>query len=151
MTEASPPLPRRIFLAAGLAAVTAAAAVGLGVAGAISAPETDVFQFSRGTSFAAGEENRLRGHLATAVQDNGYKVIIVGHSGNQGDAAANLALSNDRAAKAAEIAADMGIDPANVQVTGVGGGDPVAKPDDVSDRAFQALLARVEVTLQVRR
>ena len=150
-TDTNPPLPRRVFLAAGLAAVTAAAATGLAVWGNLGAPETETFQFSRGASFANGEEDRLRGALTLALNDDRYAVVISGHSGTEGDAQANLELSETRAEAARAIALDLGIDPGRVTAAALGGGAPLAQEQGESDRAYQSRLARVDVTFQVRR
>ncbi|MEM1274167.1 MAG: OmpA family protein [Pseudomonadota bacterium] len=149
--DTTPGPPRRLFLAAGLAAVAAGGAAALGILGQVSAPGTDSFRFARGTSLATGEEDRLRGFLQRAAQDDRIVVIITGHSGTSGDAAANLALSEDRAAIAAELAADMGVAASQIRAAGAGGGAPLTQQGDESDRAWQARLARVDVTLQVRR
>ena len=146
-----PGLPRRVFLAAGLSAVTAAAGGGLYMLGAAMAPAGAVFQFTRGTGFAEGEELRLRGFLAEAAKDTRTIVVITGHTGDQGDAEANLALSTDRAERAATIAREIGVGEDQLRVSGVGGAAPLGREDGMSDRAYQALLARVEITLQVRR
>jgi len=150
LKDTSPAPPRRLFLSAILAAVAAGGAVGLGVLGQVTAPQTESFRFARGTSFAAGEEDRLRGVLAQAAQDDRVAVVITGHSGTSGDAAANLELSEARAELAAEIAAAMGIEGARISAAGAGGGAPLPQETGESDRAWQARLARVEVALQVR-
>lgn len=151
MSDAEPRLPRRLFLAAGLSAVTTGAAVALGLLGAVSVPQTQSFAFSRGTNLASGEEARLRAFLAEATRDERIAVVITGHTGSQGDAAANLALSEERAQAVAAIATEMGVPPNAMTVAGVGGGAPLARADGQSDRAYQTALARADVTLQVRR
>ena len=151
MSGAEPSLPRRLFLAAGLSAATVGGAVALGALGLVAKPETQSFAFSRGTNLASGEEARLRGFLAKAAQDDGLAVIITGHTGSQGDAAANLALSEERAQAVVAIATDVGLDPQALTVAGVGGGSPLPRVEGQSDRAYQTALARAEVTLQVRR
>lgn len=143
--------PRRAFVAAVLSAAVAGGAVGLVSLGAVSGPATDSFRFSRGTAFASGEEARARGLLAQALKDDRTHLAIVGHTGSAGDPAANLALSQDRAEALAAIARDLGVPAAQLSVTGVGGGAPLAQNEGESDRAFQSRLARVDVTLQVRR
>lgn len=151
MNEREPRLPRRLFVAAGLAALLAAGGVSLATLGLATAPMTETFRFSRGASFAAGEEARLRGHLLPAVEDERVAVVIVGHTGTQGDEAANLSLSEERAAAARAIAVDAGIAADRITATGMGGAAPAARAPGLSDRAYETSLARVEVTLQVRR
>ncbi len=146
-----PVIPRRAFVAAALSALAAGGAVTLGMLGGLSSVQSDVFQFSRGTSFVTGEEARLRGLLAEALPDERVHVTIVGHTGDAGDASANLALSEERAARAVSIAQSLGIPGDRITATGVGGDAPLAQANGESDRAFQSRLARVEISLQVRR
>ncbi|MEM9247710.1 MAG: OmpA family protein [Pseudomonadota bacterium] len=137
---------------AGIAAALAAGgATALATLGGLTGTTTETFRFSRGTALATGEDARLRGVLADVLADARIAVTIVGHSGTQGDAAANLALSVERAEAVAAIAREMGVAAARLTVTGVGGGDPLPRTDGQSDRAFEAALARVDVALQVRR
>lgn len=149
--KAEPVFPRRIFVAAGLSAVLAGGIAWSGLIGATSRPETQSFQFSRGVSFAAGEEARLRSFLSKATLDDRYVVRILGHSGNAGDEAANLQLSQNRADVAQDIALALGLEAAQLSAIGLGGAAPLPKADDETDRAHQSRLARVEVTLQMRR
>jgi len=147
----TPVLPRRVFVTAGLSAVLAGAAVLLAIFGGMSDVETSSFQFSRGVSFAAGEEARLRGLLAQALPDQRVHVTILGHTGDAGDVDANLALSEERATLVQAMALAAGIGPDRVTVQGVGGNAPLPKDNSESDRAYQSRLARVEVSLQLRK
>lgn len=132
-------------------ALVAGGSVYLATVGELIAPKTASFRFSRGVNFAAGEEQRLRAYLLEALRDDRVNVVIVGHSGTSGDAAANEQLSAARATFAAEIATEIGIDPGRVDFLGVGGRAPFVRPEGTAERTWQAELARVEVTLQVRR
>jgi len=151
MAETAPRPPRRLFLASILAAIAAGGATTLAVMGGVSSPGSETFQFSRGTSLADGEEERLRGYLAQAMNDDRIEVRVLGHSGTQGDADANLELSEARADMVGNLAADMGISRLRLITTGLGGSAPTSKPSDMSQRAHEASLARVDVILQVRR
>ena len=144
-------LPRRTFVAGGLSAIVAGGAVLLGVLGFATQPRTASFRFARSTSLAAGEDARLRGFLSQALPDDRVQVVIVGHTGDAGDADANLALSAERANVAATMAQMLGIPSDRISVAGVGGASPLPKLDGESDRAHQSRLARVEISLQVRR
>ena len=148
--DTTPGPPRRLFLAAGLAAIAAGGAVALGLAGQVTAPTSDSFRFARGTSFANGEEARLRGHLRQAVIDDRLTVVIMGHSGSTGDAEANLELSESRAEMARAIALELGIAADRIRMSAMGGGAPLPQESGESDRAWQARLARVEIAMQVR-
>lgn len=149
--DTSPGLPRRLVLAGLGAAVLAGGSVALATLGQVTAPGTDSFRFARGTAFAAGEEDRLRAFLLQAARDERIHVVATGHSGTTGDPEANRALSVARADMARAIAVEMGIGPERIASAGVGGAAPFAQPQDVTDRAWQAQLARVDVSLQVRR
>lgn len=151
MAETEPKLPRRVFVASALAAIVAGGSTALVSMGGITQPTRETFRFARGTSLAPGEEERLRGFLAAALADDRVEVRIVGHTGTQGNEAANLALSQERAAAVRALAEQMGVANASISATGVGGGAPMAKSPDQSERAYEASLSRVDVTLQVRR
>ena len=149
--DISPRIPRRTLLAAMCSACVAGGAVYLATVGQVTAPETQIFRFVRGVSPASGEEQRLRAYLLNALRDDRMRVIIVGHSGTSGDATANQQLSEARATFAADIATDIGIAPARIDFVGVGGAAPSVRPEGMAERAWQAELARVEITIQVRR
>lgn len=151
MGRKPPLLPRRVFLAATLSAVCAGGGAALAVLGGASNVETGSFQFTRGVSFAFGEEERLRGVLGRALKDERVHVTILGHTGSAGDPAANLVLSEQRAAIAEALARDLGIAPDRMTARGLGGASPLPKEDGEGDRAYQSRLARVDVSLQLRR
>ena len=146
-----PVLPRRAFVAAGLSAILAGSAVALAMIGGASETERDMFRFSRGLSFANGDEARLRGFLSRALSDERLHVTILGHTGSEGDATANLQLSEERAALAHAMAVELGLARDRITSLGVGGGSPLPREDGESDRAYQSRLARVEVSLQMHR
>lgn len=150
-SDPMPSLPRRSFVVAGLSAVLAGSIVALSVLGNLSEIDKETFGFSRGTSFATGDEQRLRAFLARALQDDRIDVVILGHSGTAGETSANMKLSEARAEMTRTIALEFGVSPAQVSSTGLGGFAPLDKLDGESERAFQARLARVEVSLQMRR
>lgn len=144
-------LPRRAFLAAALSAVFAGSAVTLAQLGGLSTVQSETFRFSRGVSLASGEEDRLRDLLTRALQDARLHVTIIAHTGSTGDATANQTLSEERADVGQSIALDMGIAPDQITALGVGGASPAAKQEGESDRAHQSRLARMEISLQMRR
>lgn len=151
VNTSSPGLPRRAVIGAVLVALSLGGAAALGIAGAALSPSSEDFTFSRGTSFASGEEARLKARLAELAGDDRIVIRLTGHSGTQGDEAANLALSEERAETARSVAIDAGFPPRRIDwAGGVGGGDPLSKDSDVSDRAYQSSLARVTLSWQVR-
>ncbi len=147
----APVFSRRAFIAAALSALTAGGVVALLTLGAVTQPDTASFRFSRGVIMAADVQDQARGFLSKALHDDRIRVTIVGHTGEAGDPAANLKLSIARAEKLGALARDMGILPEQIITTGVGGSAPVPRNDGEGARAYQARLARVETTLQMRR
>lgn len=149
--QSGPGLPRRAILGAVLVSASLGVAAALGIAGAALSPSSADFAFSRGTAFANGEEARLRAQAARLAADDRIILRITGHSGTQGDEAANLTLSEERAETARQIVLDAGFPLRRIDwAGGVGGGDPLPRDSDVSDRAFQSSLARVTLSWQVR-
>lgn len=147
----SPGLPRRAVIGAILVAAALGGAAALGISGAALYPASDDFLFSRGTSFSNGEEARLKARLSQLAADDRIVIRLTGHSGTQGDEAANLKLSEERAEAALAVARSAGFPQRRIDwVGGVGGGDPLSKTDGESDRAWQARLARVTLAWQVR-
>lgn len=146
-----PILPRRAFIAAGLAALTTGSSIALAILGGLDKPEARTFQFSRGVSLSGGDENQLRGFLSEALADSRIQVTILGHTGSTGNADANQKLSEDRAEMASNIAQDLGIDRERITARGLGGSAPLEKRDSENDRAHQTRLARVEIILQIGR
>ena len=149
--QSAPGLPRRAVLGAVLVALSLGGAAALGIAGAALSPASEDYFFSRGTSFAKGEEARLKAKLSELAADDRIILRITGHSGTQGDESANLDLSEQRAEAARNVAHAAGFPAERVDwVGGVGGGAPLPKEDGESDRAYQAGLARVTLDWQVR-
>ncbi|MEO1239074.1 MAG: OmpA family protein [Pseudomonadota bacterium] len=152
-TVASPGMgpPRRVFMGAALAGAAVAGLAAIGLLGAQAAPQTDVFRFTRGVEFAPGEEARLRGHLANLAAQPDRLVRIVGHTGQQGDPSANAELSEARAAAALAIARDVGLPETRLlSVAGVGGGAPLSRSQDMTEREWERSLSRVSITDQAR-
>ncbi len=145
-TEKRPRLPARAIFGSFLAAAVVAAGTALGLIGAQDIPQAEDFRFTRGTTLAPGEEMRLRGYLTDVAADARIGFRITGHTGTRGDAAANLDLSESRARAVQAIAEDMGIDPARLTwAGGVGGADPLPRPDGVTDREWERDLSRTTV------
>ena len=123
-----------------------AAAAYLARLGASERPSLDAFRFSRGVSFAPGEEARLRARLMEIAEEPRLAVRITGHTGTRGSAEANLALSERRAAAALAVARAVGLPGERVLFAGGAGGTrPLPRPRDVGEREHERALARVEV------
>lgn len=141
-------IPKRYFLGAALAACAVGGALAFGVVGALDAPETEVVRFTRGTSLAPGEDVRIASLAARVVGEPRLMVHVLGHTGEIGDATANLALSRDRAQAVADRLVQAGLPQDRLSgVEGIGGAEPLSQLDGEGDREYQRRLARV--TLQV--
>ena len=154
LTEAvtrRPPMPVRAILGAVLAGIVVAALVALDILGAASAPDTQTFRFTRNTTFAPGEEMRLRGFLTEVAENPELLIRITGHTGLQGAEDANTALSEARAQAAEQIAEEIGIPAARIlSVEGVGGGRPTPRDQSQAEREWERAQSRVTVSAQVR-
>lgn len=140
-------LPRRFILGALTTAAAVGGAAALGLVGFGAAPSSADFQFTRGISFASGEEARLKAYIATYAAQEDIAFRIVGHSGTSGADEANLELSQQRAELAETLALEQAIAPSRiVAVTGVGGGDQLSRNNDETDREYQSRLSRVTIT-----
>ena len=149
-TEKRIGVPRRAVLGTILGTLVMGAMVGLGKIGAIDTPETEHFRFTRGTSFAMGEEQRLRGYINQTAAEDRIVYRITGHTGTMGDEQANQDLSDDRAKVTRAILISLGVPPSRiVWAGGVGGGNPLNRNVDENERAFESRLARVEINTVV--
>lgn len=141
-------IPRRVFIGGTLAAATAGSVGAVVTVGQHRKNIHEDFQFSRGTVFQNGEQERLRGFLISSVDYPRHKIQFIGHSGTEGDEDANIELSESRAQAALSIYDELQMDPARVIKTiGVGGALPLKRIPDISDRTYQSMLARVTVSL----
>jgi outer membrane protein OmpA-like peptidoglycan-associated protein len=77
-----------------------------------------------------------------------YRLLIRGHTGTGGDAAANLELSKRRAEAVLEYLGNRyQMDPDRIRALGYGSSRPLARLADESDRAYAYRLPRVEFAL----
>lgn len=139
-------LTLRSLLAGLAAALLVAAAVWLGVVGGVDVPEPRDYRFSRGTTFAPGEAERLRADLVDLAKEPRRVIRIVGHTGSGGIEAENLRLSRERADAVREMALQSGFAPERITFAGgVGSADPADRADTASEREYQRRLSRVTV------
>jgi outer membrane protein OmpA-like peptidoglycan-associated protein len=75
--------------------------------------------------------------IANALKENpGVRINITGHTSNDGDASANLALSKQRAAAVKQVLTnEFGIDAARMETDGRGGSEPVDKTGTAAGKA----------------
>ena len=122
-------------------------ASGLGLIGFGEAPQSADFRFSRGVDFAPGEDANAMGLIARYVPRSDIGFHITGHTGTTGDGAANLALSQTRADLTRDMMLSQGVTAERIlSTTGVGGGSPLARQTDQTDREYQRSLSRVTIT-----
>lgn len=146
MSEKRIPLPRRAILGGLLFAIALGGASALGQMGAVYVPQSEDFAFTRGTSFARGEENRLKAYVDPLVMDERVAFRVTGHTGTQGNDSANMALSENRAKIGEDILRVMGVPSERILwVGGVAGGAPLEKMDNESEREYERRLSRVTI------
>ena len=103
-----------------------------------------LFDFNRAELKPAANRTALK--LVQFLQLNPRRVIrIEGYTDSVGDRQANLDLSRERAQAVADVLADLGVDPARMQVVGYGEAFPVT--DNASNRG-RAQNRRVEIVFQ---
>lgn len=139
--------PLRYVLGAVLAALAVAGALALDVVGRSARIEPLTLQFTRGTTLAAGEAVKISAFAGDLIAEPRILFHVQGHTGDVGDADANLDLSRQRAELAAKLLEDAGVDPGQIAaVSGVGGARPLAELEDESAREHQRRMARVTIT-----
>lgn len=140
-------LPRRYLLGAALASIAVAGSLALDIVGRSARIEPLMLQFTRGTTLAAGEAVKVSAFVGSLIAEPRIQFHVQGHTGDVGDADANLALSQQRADLAAKLLQDAGVDPAQIAaVQGIGGTNPLPELGDESTREHQRRMARVTIT-----
>lgn len=105
--------------------------------------------FQRGTATLDEEGRDALNRIAERLKRYpNYRVQIKGHTGVTGDAEANLQLSRERAAAAAQYLLDTyPMDENRLRAVGYGGSKPLPREPEESDRAYGYRLPRVELSL----
>ncbi len=97
-----------------------------------------------------GDEGREEIDLAAAslLHYPNFRILVKGHSGLRGDAAANRSLSLSRAEAVKQyLSAKHALDPNRIRATGLGSEKPLPRDPGEADRAYEYRLPRVELTL----
>ena len=95
--------------------------------------EKYVLRFVEGTQLAPGQENTLQnlGREISKLYDSaklvnkGVQIKIIGHTNTDGEAKANMRLSQARAQSVLSTLVSIGLDPANLTAVGVGSREPL--------------------------
>ncbi|MDO8494660.1 MAG: OmpA family protein [Deltaproteobacteria bacterium] len=106
-----------------------------------------------GTNFASGSAElteagkaTLDQHLQHLLDNPHFKIKVVGHTDNRGQASANLKLSQRRADSVVAYFAEKGIAPSRMKAVGKGASEPKFPNDNEANRAFNR---RVEIELLI--
>lgn len=92
--------------------------------------------FATGQAAITPQSNQVLSDLLAVLQANGeWRLRIEGHTDNVGDQAANLKLSNARAAAVAAWLTGQGVDPGRLSTAGLGDTQPVADNSTEDGRA----------------
>lgn len=95
-----------------------------------------VINFASGSSvLSASESAKLDPLLQVLLGASGVLVAIEGHTDDQGDAAANQVLSQERAQAVVDYLSGEGVDPALLRATGNGESQPIADNTTAAGRA----------------
>jgi len=105
--------------------------------------------FARGTASLDDDSRTALDAIATKLGHYpNYRLMIRGHTGTGGDAAANLELSKRRAEAVLEhLATRYDMDPDRIRALGYGASRPLPRLANESDRAYAYRLPRVEFAL----
>lgn len=111
-----------------------------------------VLQYSRSTNLSSGEQERLDAFIGQTIGEERILFHVLGHTGERGDVAANLDLSKKRAAHVADLLQKAGVSDDRISfVDGVGAADPLPALSDETESARQRRMARVVVTVVVKK
>lgn len=109
-------------------------------------PARFILYFDSGTTrLRPGSEALLPQVVRQAQARRSTDISVVGHSDTAGDHAYNMSLSTRRAQAVAKKLAELGLDPADMQITSHGENNPVVK---TGDNAHEPRNRRVEVTVR---
>ena len=107
---------------------------------------TEQILFNKGTGEINPESNSLLDEIAKTIKENEKikKILVEGHTSSEGDAGANMKLSNDRANSVMKALVERGVDKAKLSAKGFG----ITKPIDTNDTAGGRVRnRRVEFTI----
>ena len=103
-------------------------------------------QFETGKDVIKKQSFLILDNVVKVMKENAeYKLVINGHTDNQGDDAKNLTLSQNRANAVKKYLSDKGVDASRLTATGYGETKPIDTNDTKEGRAKNR---RVEFTVQ---
>jgi outer membrane protein OmpA-like peptidoglycan-associated protein len=105
--------------------------------------------FQRGTATLGDDDEQVLARMSERLRHYpNYRILVKGHTGMGGDAAANMELSKSRAqAVAGHLLSAFNIDANRVRAVGYGSSQPLPRIAGESDRAYGYRLPRVEIAL----
>lgn len=145
-------IARRYLIGSILCAVAIGGALALDRIGSAAVREPLTVQFARGTTLAPGEGERLSAFVGAHIAEPRLTVHILGHTGQRGEAAANLALSQERADAVAALLLEAGLEQSQIlSVQGAGAAEPLDAMPGESSGALQRRMSRAVVTPVLRK
>ncbi len=105
--------------------------------------------FQRGTASLGDDDEQVLARMAERLRHYpNYRILVKGHTGNGGDADANMDLSKSRAQTvASHLLTAFNIDANRIRAVGYGASQPLPRLANESDRSYGYRLPRVEVAL----
>lgn len=100
--------------------------------------------FATGSSRLTADSKSILDKDVPKLQSTRRRIVIVGHTDSQGDAAANQRLSENRARAVMNYFAAKGVNPKRMTAEGRGENQPIASNDTTSGRAHNR---RIEIEL----
>lgn len=113
----------------------------------------EAVSFARATAQVDTEgEAALKAVTEKLAHYPNFRLVVRGHTGTDGDAEANQALSRERAQAVSDyLQSHYGVDADRVLVLGLGSSEPLPRLPDESERAYRYRLPRVEFMLMAER
>jgi outer membrane protein OmpA-like peptidoglycan-associated protein len=136
------------LLGVGILAVAIAATVAYSNFADANKPREIIVQFERGTQLETGAKESIMEAAGYMFANDDYGAKVIGHTGTVGSSDANVQLSQRRAEAVKKLLVDNKVAPDRIDTLGVGGGQPLAREEDESTRAYQSRLSRATVILR---
>jgi outer membrane protein OmpA-like peptidoglycan-associated protein len=136
------------LLGVGILAVAVAATAAYSNFADANKPREITVQFERGTQLENGAKESVMEAAGYMFANDAYTAKVIGHTGTVGSSDANVQLSQRRAEAVKKLLVDNKVAPDRIDTLGVGGGQPLAREEGESTRAYQSRLSRATVILR---